>query len=274
MRFTGKERDAETGLDYFGARYFSGAQGRFTSPDPLLNSGRPWEPQSWNRYAYVLNNPLKYSDPDGLWEWAAGPCDDQCLANRQRFVADVAAARKGAAHYAEGSPERKSLDRVLAALGEENKKNGLLVAFGSLEGQVGAAYSPKTHTLTVDFAKNDATFDSRPDLEGRGFSREGENVASIIHEATHRADQVAGYDFGIQVGGPNQARDLRRLFNAESTAYSNQILYYRAVDIPSLYIRELWNVSWATVDQKTIDSTVARKAQQSVDYVKKDLGIK
>lgn len=33
QQFTGKERDAETGLDYFGARYFSGAQGRFTSPD-------------------------------------------------------------------------------------------------------------------------------------------------------------------------------------------------------------------------------------------------
>ena len=32
---TGKERDGETGLDYFGARYFSGAQGRFTSPDPF-----------------------------------------------------------------------------------------------------------------------------------------------------------------------------------------------------------------------------------------------
>jgi RHS repeat-associated protein len=34
-QFTGKERDAETGLDYFGARYFSGVQGRWTSPDPV-----------------------------------------------------------------------------------------------------------------------------------------------------------------------------------------------------------------------------------------------
>ena len=50
-RFTGKERDAETGLDYFGARYYSAAKGRFTSADPLQNSGRPNIPQSWNRYA-------------------------------------------------------------------------------------------------------------------------------------------------------------------------------------------------------------------------------
>jgi RHS repeat-associated protein len=66
VKFTGKERDSETGLDYFGARYFSGAQGRFTSPDPLMASARASDPQSWNRYAYVLNNPLKFVDPDGL----------------------------------------------------------------------------------------------------------------------------------------------------------------------------------------------------------------
>ena len=64
--FTGKERDAETGLDYFGARYLSSAQGRFTSPDPLNESGNPKGPQSWNRYTYVLNNPLRFIDPNGL----------------------------------------------------------------------------------------------------------------------------------------------------------------------------------------------------------------
>ena len=51
QKFTSKERDNETGLDYLGARYMSSAQGRFTSPDPLLNSGRPWDPQTWNRYS-------------------------------------------------------------------------------------------------------------------------------------------------------------------------------------------------------------------------------
>ncbi|MBN8733917.1 MAG: RHS repeat-associated core domain-containing protein [Acidobacteria bacterium] len=69
IKFTGKERDAETGLDYFGARYMSAAQGRFTSPDPKLFSTRTiGNPQKWNRYAYVLNNPLVFIDPDGLEE--------------------------------------------------------------------------------------------------------------------------------------------------------------------------------------------------------------
>lgn len=64
--FTLKERDNETGLDFFEARYYASMQGRFTSADPLLASARTWAPQSWNRYSYVLNNPLKLVDPTGM----------------------------------------------------------------------------------------------------------------------------------------------------------------------------------------------------------------
>lgn len=61
--FTGKERDQETALDYFGARYDSSAQGRFMSPD--TGAAKPEDPQTWNRYAYVTNNPGRYVDPNG-----------------------------------------------------------------------------------------------------------------------------------------------------------------------------------------------------------------
>jgi len=74
-RFTGKERDSETGLDYFGARYMAAAQGRFTSPDPVNHpsaSKNPaaflMNPQRWNAYSYVSNNPLRLVDPDGREE--------------------------------------------------------------------------------------------------------------------------------------------------------------------------------------------------------------
>ena len=69
QQFTQKERDNETGLDYFGARYFASTQGRFTSTDPENVGADVGEPQSWNGYAYCLNNPLRFIDPDGL-RWA------------------------------------------------------------------------------------------------------------------------------------------------------------------------------------------------------------
>lgn len=69
-KFTGHQRDNETGLDYFGARYFSGAQGRFTSPDwSPIPQPIPYadlsDPQTLNLYSYVRNNPLSRTDPDG-----------------------------------------------------------------------------------------------------------------------------------------------------------------------------------------------------------------
>ena len=80
VAFTGKERDAETGLDYFNTRYFSSAQGRFTSTDPLMASATPSNPQTWNRYAYGLNNPLRFIDPDGMKEISVDDCqkDSKC----------------------------------------------------------------------------------------------------------------------------------------------------------------------------------------------------
>jgi RHS repeat-associated protein len=65
QQFTSKERDVETGLDYFGARYYGSVQGRFTRPDDFLNDTDPVDPASWNLYAYVRNNPLRYIDPTG-----------------------------------------------------------------------------------------------------------------------------------------------------------------------------------------------------------------
>jgi len=64
--FTGKERDTETGLDYFGARYYRPQVARFTTVDPAMTLDENLtDPQRWNRYAYVRNNALKFTDRDG-----------------------------------------------------------------------------------------------------------------------------------------------------------------------------------------------------------------
>jgi RHS repeat-associated protein len=65
QKFTQYERDSETNLEYAKARYYSYTHGRFTSIDPLM--GNTLDPQSLNRYTYVLNDPLNQRDPDGLY---------------------------------------------------------------------------------------------------------------------------------------------------------------------------------------------------------------
>jgi RHS repeat-associated protein len=62
--FTGKERDAESENDYFGARYYASSMGWFMSPDPM--GGHLEDPQTLNRYVYVRNNPLSLTDPTGM----------------------------------------------------------------------------------------------------------------------------------------------------------------------------------------------------------------
>jgi RHS repeat-associated protein len=70
QHFTGKERDTESGLDYFGARYYASAMGRFLSPDwSAKEEPVPYakldNPQTLNLYSYVQNNPLSRIDADG-----------------------------------------------------------------------------------------------------------------------------------------------------------------------------------------------------------------
>ena len=83
--FTGKERDTESGNDYFGARYYGSSMGRFMSPDwssrpAAVPFADPANPPSLNLYSYVTNNPLSRVDPlghnwfdiDGKWQWHKG----------------------------------------------------------------------------------------------------------------------------------------------------------------------------------------------------------
>jgi RHS repeat-associated protein len=109
-KFTGKERDSETGLDNFGARYYGSNMGRFLSPDeftggPIEVGGSRGEPgplpyaditnpQSLNKYAYTYNNPLRYIDPDGHEAVLGGNSQDQEEA-KKRLIQN--ASKKGEA---------------------------------------------------------------------------------------------------------------------------------------------------------------------------------
>ncbi|MEO7144550.1 MAG: RHS repeat-associated core domain-containing protein [Bryobacteraceae bacterium] len=83
-RFTGQDRDTDTGLDRFPARYMGSAEGRFMVPDPIGSlAADPANPQSWNLYSYVRNNPLALIDPTGLTSCDANGdnCSDSVTVN-------------------------------------------------------------------------------------------------------------------------------------------------------------------------------------------------
>jgi RHS repeat-associated protein len=82
-KFTGKERDTESGLDNFGFRYNASTMGRFMTPDSPSYSNHK-NPQSWNLYAYALNNPVSFRDADGH--------KIDCVNNATQCQADAAAA--------------------------------------------------------------------------------------------------------------------------------------------------------------------------------------
>ena len=67
---------SDFGLMYYNARWYDPALGRFTSADTLIPE--PGNPQSWDRYAYVENNPLRYTDPSGHYA-----CEDELCENRE-----------------------------------------------------------------------------------------------------------------------------------------------------------------------------------------------
>jgi RHS repeat-associated protein len=125
QKFTGYERDGETGLDFAQARYYASAQGRFTSVDPFRGSGIQSSPQSWNRYTYCLNNPLYYVDPSGM-QWVHDTEEDLYI-----WVEDE--------DYKEGNEYFDNVDRYAPLSQEEIGPDG--VTFTLTRGTYAERYS-------------------------------------------------------------------------------------------------------------------------------------
>ncbi|MCC7309114.1 MAG: glycoside hydrolase family protein [Acidobacteria bacterium] len=99
QKFTGYERDIESGLDFAQARYYNSSHGRFTSVDPLTASATIRNPQTFNRYSYGLNSPYKFTDPLGLSINLVG-CDFECrVTNAINGIGKLSAADLALAKY-------------------------------------------------------------------------------------------------------------------------------------------------------------------------------
>jgi len=207
QQFIQKERDVETGLDYFGARYYSLTQGRFASCDPNANSSRHViNPQRWNLYVYVLNNPLVLYDPNGE--------TDQTQDNT-KVIVDI---------FLFANPDLKGGDKMTSSQRQELDK---IVRQGTKVGiQINVHEGPADSTgfAAMDALKNsdvvifgphagqrpDGTIDAVPTEDGT-FVREGLQLA--FEEKPRSVDVDASI---VGVMGCNSSL-VRHVFQAADT---------------------------------------------------------
>ena len=237
--FTGKERDSESGLDMFGARYMGSSLGRFMTPDPLLNSGRPGSPQTWNRYAYALNNPLKIVDPTGLYNVDCGS-DKTCIKAAKNLKNGLSDLQKKVDKMKDGT-QKTRLENALKAMGTENDKNNVNVSFGATKGGGAGETVPVSDPQTYKESYN-VTFDPS--------KLNGSNDYAIAgaHEGTHVDD------FSTELANPN-GQPLLSDFSLEYRGYQTSAYAASALGQDSLSMNYdgkssvIWNGSWGAVDK-------------------------
>jgi RHS repeat-associated protein len=216
-KFTGKERDSESGLDNFEARYNSSSLGRFMSADQIGPAQHPGNPQSWNLYSYVLNNPLKLVDPSGEFTCDAKTVSDKACDDFQAALdkAQDAADKIGAGENCQWQcKEYLDAQRAIDAYGDEGVDNGVVIAQGNVgSGLTDTAVAGNTVTKTKDNPNGQnirVTFDTRSNLLGADTT----SLAAVaVHEGVHVAD---GSDW-VSSGFSSNA--MPSLFQTEWDAY-------------------------------------------------------
>ncbi len=156
-KFTGKERDAETGLDYFGARYFSAAQGRFTSPDPIgIMKQKIMDPQQWNMYSYARDNPLRFADPTGKYVELRG--NDKDRQKQLNALRQGVGAKAGS--YLYDNVDKKTGKHYVGIL--SGGQDGKGPSFGSLNAaanKIGGIVQDTTRGASIQFVAPGANVD-------------------------------------------------------------------------------------------------------------------
>jgi RHS repeat-associated protein len=215
-KFTGKERDTESNLDYFGARFFSSTQGRFASVDPFspileLDRDSPDEeeaeeakqkfneylgdPQNWNRYTYVLNRPKTHIDSDGRV-----PIPVIILvAARLAPVAGAIAARYG--------PQvLRTLQSAGPAISQRIHSLGPAVRGGIIELMQGSPNSWRYVQGIDNFVRGRAISIKSMDIV---FSRSYQSASAIISRLSGYVDRLANYAGGSTPAGQITANQIK-----------------------------------------------------------------
>lgn len=229
FNFTGKERDFESGLDDFGARYFGSSLGRFMTPDwSAKPQGVPYavldDPQSLNLYAYVRNNPLNRTDPSG--HYICNGTKAQCQA-----IADGLAQARAALKSDDLTKEQRSaLNKVVSTFGKAgDEHDGVTISFGKTQSSKANAdahsYKDENGLLKTDTTFNSKSFGSLNTTEVGGI---------LVHERSHGIDGIAR--------GNMDPQNKNQEFRTELRAYGVESYVPKGLNVP---YPGLWNPNWA-----------------------------
>jgi RHS repeat-associated protein len=194
LHFTGKERDLESGLDYFGARYYGSSMGRFMSPDAPVDQ-HPEDPQSWNLYSYVRNNPLSNTDPTGNYDCGTGSNGQQMSTGQCFQIGYLLAAGQNALNQAHlngdiTDAQFKQGSAAISAYGTMNDGNGVTVNIGATGGFPGNTIAEGGGTVT---AANPTGQNIQVNLNGGLFDKGTSPalIGAVAHEGSHVEDAEA-----------------------------------------------------------------------------------
>jgi RHS repeat-associated protein len=262
QKFTGYERDNETGLDFAQARYYGSMAGRFNSPDPLLSSATIYDPQSWNRYTYALNNSLKYIDPSGLYIFDAslgGELSDEELSKtkdgkkivkkRNEFRQSFQAAKAIANSNALTETQKTAVLRAVNAYGTENDYNGVTVGVG----KVAKGAEAETGFATPAFTYKENKFVGNITV----VFRQGNPISTdtVAHESVHVADRqdLAGAYTNASVTNPSIGDEELNNLPENLTKYQTEFKAYQVssyVNQARNEITQVWNSGWVQADRE------------------------
>ncbi len=259
-QFTGYERDIESDLDFAQARYYNKNHGRFTGVDPLLSTGSIYNPQTWNRYSYTLNSPLKYTDPSGMYI-----CDGdkkQC----KTFEDGMKKAQAALKNLDSKSDQYKALDRALKTYGAAGVDNGLTIKFGATVTGAPAETSgliredKKNLGNKLVTADNPSGRDLIVTFDPKQFSSASDYAGTIGHEGSHVADRtdfIGALPIGLGSDAATKMFESSPLhltkYDTESRAYGVSASVARGQGFDSLTVgkskHEIWNSGWREADR-------------------------
>jgi len=196
-KFTGKERDAESGLDYFGARYYASSVGRWMSPDPMQVSQKHlMYPQRWNAYSYVRNQPLIAFDPDGLDDfYIFRPTATATSPGWQKAAADAEAHGNHLHFYNAKEATAEAMNKVIGTPGAH-------VVYA------GHADSPEDGAAPREILPMGSTSLTTPRFDGAPLSSDDGSSGTAVGITGVNASSVGIFgcdsaDFAVYFGGTN-----------------------------------------------------------------------